>query len=56
MMRSVASDAAPIAERGTTSRAAPTVNSGEVLTITVDREGKENVELVPVRAQAGYSL
>lgn len=32
------------------------VNSGEVLTITVDSKGNENTELVPVQAQAGYGL
>jgi hypothetical protein len=56
MIRSVASDTVPAMGRGTTSNGAPAVNSGEVLTITVDKDGKENVELVPVPAQAGYSL
>ncbi|AII53806.1 helix-turn-helix transcriptional regulator [Hymenobacter sp. APR13] len=32
------------------------VNSGGVLVVTVDREGTDNVELVPVSAQAGYTL
>lgn len=26
-----------------------------ILTITVDKEGKENIEMVPVKAQAGYT-
>lgn len=34
----------------------PAVNSGRVLTITVDRDNNENTELVPVQAQAGYSV
>lgn len=32
------------------------VNSGKVLAVTVGLDGKENTELVPVRAQAGYTL
>lgn len=32
------------------------INSGGVLVVTVDREGEDNVELVPVSAQAGYTL
>ncbi|GAB2784896.1 hypothetical protein GCM10027175_24350 [Hymenobacter latericoloratus] len=32
------------------------VNSGGVLVVTVDREGEDNVELVPVSAQAGYTV
>ncbi len=38
------------------SKRLPAVNSGRVLTVTVDRENNENTELVPVHAQAGYSL
>lgn len=34
----------------------PMVNSGQVVTITVDKEGDDNTELVPVSAQAGYTL
>ncbi|UYZ60215.1 S24 family peptidase [Hymenobacter latericus] len=32
------------------------VNSGGVLVVTVDKDGDENTELVPVSAQAGYAL
>jgi len=32
-----------------------TGNKLRLLTITVDKEGKENIELVPVKAQAGYT-
>ena len=32
------------------------VNNGGVLVVTVDREGEDNTELVPVSAQAGYAL
>jgi len=31
------------------------ISSGQVLTVTVDRTGKENTVFVPVQAQAGYS-
>jgi phage repressor protein C with HTH and peptisase S24 domain len=34
----------------------PVVNSGQVVTITVDKDGDDNTELVPVHAQAGYAL
>ncbi|WBO84476.1 S24 family peptidase [Hymenobacter yonginensis] len=32
------------------------VNSGGVLVVTVDKDGEENTELVPVNAQAGYTV
>jgi len=32
------------------------INSGQVLAITVDGQGNENTELVPIQAQAGYSV
>ena len=32
------------------------VNSGKVLAVTVGLDGKENTEMVPVQAQAGYTL
>lgn len=38
------------------SNASPVVNNGQLLTITVDRDGNDNTELVPVQAQAGYGL
>jgi repressor LexA len=34
----------------------PAINNNKVLTITVDREGNDNTELVPVQAQAGYGV
>jgi phage repressor protein C with HTH and peptisase S24 domain len=52
-----ATDAAPSAPRAVVaSKRLPAVNSGRVLTLTIDREGNENTELVPVQAQAGYSV
>lgn len=52
-----ATDAAPPAPRAVAAgKRLPAVNNGRVLTITVDRENNENTELVPVQAQAGYSL
>ena len=35
---------------------APVVNSGQVVAITVDKDGDDNTELVPINAQAGYAL
>lgn len=46
--------AAPTEEIPTTRL--PAINSGRVLTITVDKDGEDNTELVPVSAQAGYAL
>ncbi len=37
-----------------TEQRLPPMNSGRVLTITVDREQQENIELVSVQAQASY--
>jgi phage repressor protein C with HTH and peptisase S24 domain len=52
-----ATDAAPPVPRAVANgKRLPAVNSGRVLTITVDRENNENTELVPVQAQAGYGL
>ena len=34
----------------------PAINSGQVITITVDKDGEDNTELVPVAAQAGYAV
>lgn len=57
MMRAAAADAAPSAGRAVTAgKRAPAVNSGRMLTITVDRDGNENTEMVPVQAQAGYGV
>ena len=32
------------------------VNGGHVLAITVDKDGDDNLEMVPIRAQAGYAV
>jgi phage repressor protein C with HTH and peptisase S24 domain len=57
MLRAAMADAAPPAPRAVAAgKRLPAVNNGRVLTITVDRENNENTELVPVQAQAGYSL
>ena len=34
----------------------PAVNNGQVLAITVDKDGEDNTELVPIHAQAGYAV
>jgi repressor LexA len=41
---------------GPTKQTAPAINNDKVLTITVDRDGRDNTELVPVQAQAGYGV
>jgi signal peptidase I len=57
MLRSESGGAAPSSPKvGMASKRLPAVNSGRVLTVTVDREDNENTELVPVQAQAGYGL
>jgi len=57
MLRAPATDAAPATSRAALAGGRPSViNSGQVLTITVDSAGNENTELVPVQAQAGYSV
>jgi phage repressor protein C with HTH and peptisase S24 domain len=47
---------APSTARAVATERLPAINSGRVLTITVDRDGEDNTELVPVAAQAGYTL
>jgi repressor LexA len=47
---------APQKLAGTTRQTAPAINNDKVLTITVDRDGSDNTELVPVQAQAGYGV
>ena len=39
-----------------TNNRLPVVNSGQVVTITVDKDGNDNLELVPIPAQAGYAV
>ena len=34
----------------------PAVNNGQVVAITVDKDGNDNTELVPIHAQAGYAV
>ena len=46
--------AAPAATAG--RQPVPVVNSGHVVAITVDKDGDDNLELVPIHAQAGYAL
>ncbi|WP_317173560.1 S24 family peptidase [Hymenobacter montanus] len=48
--------AVPAAEKKTTAGRAPVVNSGHVVAITVDKDGDDNMEMVPIHAQAGYAL
>jgi repressor LexA len=52
---SLAADSTP-KPTGATKQSAPTTSKDKVLTITVDREGNDNTELVPVQAQAGYGV
>jgi repressor LexA len=56
MLTGAASTFAAPASNSAVAGRLPAVNSGQVLTITVDREGNDNTELVPVQAQAGYGL
>jgi phage repressor protein C with HTH and peptisase S24 domain len=48
--------AAPSSARAGAAERLPAINSGRVLAITVDKDGEDNTELVPVAAQAGYTL
>lgn len=50
------SRAAPAARAAVADGRLPVVNSGHVLAITVDKDGDDNLELVPIRAQAGYTI
>lgn len=57
MVRGDSGGAAPLPGRAAAAgKRPPAVNSGQVLTITVDNAGNENTELVPVQAQAGYGV
>lgn len=57
MLRGETGGAAPsVPQAVAAGKGLPAINSGKVLTITVDRQGNENTELVPVQAQAGYGL
>ncbi|MGI4738051.1 MAG: S24 family peptidase [Janthinobacterium lividum] len=57
MLRAATADAVPTKSRVVaTGKRLPIINSGQVLTLTVDSSGNENTELVPVQAQAGYGL
>ena len=56
MLRAPTNDAATNQTALAGGRRPPVINSGQVLTITVDSAGNENTELVPVQAQAGYSV
>jgi phage repressor protein C with HTH and peptisase S24 domain len=56
MLRAPTNDAATNQIALARGRRPPVINSGQVLTITVDSAGNENTELVPVQAQAGYSV
>lgn len=55
MMR-VSGGGAGAAMQRSTAGGKVAVNGGGVLVVTMDREGEDNVELVPVSAQAGYTL
>jgi repressor LexA len=58
MLLKGAIEVAPAAQKiaGTARQTAPAINNDKVLTITVDRDGSDNTELVPVQAQAGYGV
>ena len=56
MLRSEAGTAVATSGRALPVRGLPVVNSGKVLAITVDKDGNDNLELVPIHAQAGYAV
>lgn len=56
MLRSEPSGPAPTQTQSQPLNRLPVVNSGRVVTITVDKDGDDNLELVPIPAQAGYAL
>ena len=61
MLRGRTGGAAATSDRAVSGRTAsakglPVVNGGKVLAITVDKDGNDNLELVPIHAQAGYAV
>ena len=61
MLRGQTGGTAATSDRAVSGRTAsakglPVVNGGKVLAITVDKDGNDNLELVPIHAQAGYAL
>ena len=61
MLRGRTGGAAAMSDRAVSGRTAsakglPVVNGGKVLAITVDKDGNDNLELVPIHAQAGYAV
>jgi Peptidase S24-like len=48
--------AAATSGRAVVATGLPVVNGGKVLAITVDKDGNDNLELVPIHAQAGYAV
>ncbi|NVO30247.1 S24 family peptidase [Hymenobacter sp. P5342] len=57
MLRSAGGAATPAAPapKAPTALSRSVVNNGGVLVVTVDKDGEDNVEMVPVAAQAGYA-
>ena len=45
-----------VSGRTASAKGLPVVNGGKVLAITVDKDGNDNLELVPIHAQAGYAV
>ena len=56
MLRSESGTAVATSGQAVSVRGLPVVNSGKVLAITVDKDGNDNLELVPIHAQAGYAV
>ena len=61
ILRGQTGGAAATSDRAVSGRTAsakglPVVNGGKVLAITVDKDGNDNLELVPIHAQAGYAV
>ena len=61
MLRGQTGGAAATSDRAVSGRTVsakglPVVNGGKVLAITVDKDGNDNLELVPIHAQAGYAV
>ena len=56
MLRGQTGGAAATSGRAVVAAGLPVVNGGKVLAITVDKDGNDNLELVPIHAQAGYAV
>lgn len=56
MLRGESGSASVTSNRVGVAAGLPVVNGGKVLAITVDKDGDDNTELVPIHAQAGYAV